>query len=184
MKSYLVLIVTSVFFASCLKQSIPDAMLAARRESTGGGTATLSYEVKGVPVQISVPDAANQPPGYRTLSCIKDAGSGYYALSGVSSIGEIAFLFYTDTLILGDYTYNGSYGEQFFTSYNNENQYTVVATDYLTFSITSYENSRISGNFSGQLTPMISDGNGGFEYGPYSSTKITKGVFKNVPVFY
>lgn len=182
MKFYLILITIFIFLTSCLKQSIPDAMLAAKRESTGGGTATLSYEVKGTPVQISVPNAANQTPGYRTLSCEKHPG--YYALSGISSTGEIAFLFYTDTLILGDYTYNGSYGEEFFMSYNNENQYTVVATDYLTFSVTSYENGRISGSFSGQLTPMISDGNGGFEHGPYSSTKVTKGVFQNVPVFY
>lgn len=182
MKSYLVLFVISIFFASCLKQSIPDAMLAARKGNTGVTTATLGYQVNGSPVQISVSDAINQSPGYRTLSCIKDAG--YYGLSGVSNTREISFVFFTDTLVLGDYSYNGSYGESFFLRYNGVEQYTAVATDYLTFSVTSYENSRISGSFSGQLTPMISDGNGGFTYGSYNSTKITNGVFKNVPVFY
>lgn len=181
MRYYLALIATCVFFASCLKQSIPDAMLAAKRESNGGATATLSYEINGNPVQISVPNAGSQNIWNKTLSC--DKYPGFYGLEGLSSTGEITFTFYTDTLTLGDYTYNGSYGEQFFARYNGVDLYTVVATDYLTFSVASYDNGRISGSFSGQLTPMISNGNNGFIHGDFNSTKITKGVFQNVPVF-
>lgn len=182
MRYYMVLITTCVFFASCLKQSIPDAMLSDKHRNTGGVTAMLSYEIKGIPVQISVPDAGSQNPLYATLSCIKYPG--FYSLSGLSSTGEITFTFYTDTLTLGNYTYNGSYGEEFFMSFYNENQYTVITTDYLTFSVTSYENGCISGSFSGQLTPMINNGNNGFIHGDYGSTKITNGVFQNIPVFY
>ncbi|MFT3751170.1 MAG: hypothetical protein QM768_22855 [Agriterribacter sp.] len=181
---YLLLFFTScISFASCLKQSIPDAMLAAKRDGVAAeSTATLSYEIKGIPVQISVPNAGSQNSLYATLSCVKFPG--FYALSGISNTGDISFRFYTDSLTLGDYTYNGSYGEEFFISYNGESEYSIVATDYLTFSVTSYENGRISGTFSGQLTPVISDGNNGFANGEYNSTKITKGIFKNVPVFY
>jgi hypothetical protein len=54
----------------------------------------------------------------------------------------------------------------------------------MSFNITSYSKGHISGNFSGILTPMIMAGNPNNTYGPSGSVSITKGSFKDVPVFY
>lgn len=157
-------------------------MLAAEGADPGGATATLSYELNGSPVQMTVPDAASQDPGSYTLGCTKSVG--YYRLSAQNFASGISFSFYTDSLTVGDYTYTGSSGEMFFISHYMENEHAYAASDYLTFTITSYKQGRISGNFSGELTPMIPDVNSNYTPGPLGSTKITKGVFQNVPVFY
>lgn len=86
MKYYLTGTILMIVFSSCLKQSIPDAMLG----STKGTTATLSYKINGNAVNISVDDADNQSvySGY-TLSVTKNAG--YYVLAASGSTGEITF---------------------------------------------------------------------------------------------
>mgnify|MGYP001598868340 FL=1 len=93
MKLYITAAVAAILFSSCLKQSIPDAMLAAKNSGGQGPvTATLSYEVNGNPVNISVNDADNQDRNYYTLGCGK---SGNYILEALSSSGEFTFTFYT-----------------------------------------------------------------------------------------
>ncbi len=52
----------------------------------------------------------------------------------------------------------------------------------MSFTITSYSNGHISGNFSGVLTPLADANNNVF--GDPGSVIITNGSFKNVPVFY
>ncbi|MGN6542515.1 MAG: hypothetical protein ACTHKY_17035 [Ginsengibacter sp.] len=183
MKFYLIASVMMIFFSSCLKQSIPDAMLASKNPGGhGSATATLSYEINGNSVNISVDDADNQSSPYRTLYCSKDPGS--YNLSGVSNTGEITFSFYTDSLTVGNYKYTGWYGDMFITDYNNRDAFIYAPSDSMSFNITSYNNGHISGNFSGVLTPMITAGNPHNTYGTPSSILITKGSFKNIPVFY
>ena len=159
MKLYLITAVISILLSSCLKQSIPDAMLASQNSGgQGGATATLSYKINGNAVNISVNDAESQNPNYYTLGCTKSAG---YSLDALSSSGEFTFTFYTDSLTIGNYKYTG-----------------------MSFNVTSYKNGLISGNFSGQLTPMISAGNPNNTYGVPGSVLITNGSFLNVPVFY
>lgn len=183
MKFYLIGAVMMIALSSCLKQSIPDAMLDPEHSGKGSTTATLSYEINGNAVNISVPDADHQSTyPYRTLYCSKDPG--YYNLGGVSNTGEIVFSFQTDSLKVGNYKYTGANGEIFFTDYNNTNEFIYAATDSMSFNITSYNNGHISGNFSGVLTPMIAAGNPRNTYGAASSVFITKGSFKNIPVFY
>jgi hypothetical protein len=182
MKFYLIVAATTLLFSSCLKESIPDAMLNSKRSSTGGGTASLSYELNGHPVQITVADAGNQDPIFYTLGCSKSAG--LYSLSGLSSSGETTFYFYTDSLTTIKYTYTGSYGDMYFISYNGEDEYAHAASDNLSFTITSYNKGHISGNFSGQLTPLIAAGTFNNIYGTPGSVMITNGSFQNVPVFY
>ena len=170
-----------IFLSSCLKQSIPDAMLASK--NSGGPsstTATLSYKINGNAVNISVDDADNQ--NFNRLECNKYAG--YYLLEGLSSSGETTFPFYTDSLIVGNYKYTSTYGDMFFISYNGTNEYVHAASDSMSFNITSCNNGHISGNFSGQLTPMITAGNPNNTYGALGSVLITNGSFQNVPVFY
>ena len=182
MKFYLIAAVLSVLLPSCLKQSIPDAMLAS--ENSGGQgdvTATLSYKINGNAVNITVSDAGSQDPNSYTLGCTKFGG---YILDGVSSSGEFTFNFGTDSLTIGNYIYTGIYGDMFFIDYNNQNEYAHAPTDSMSFNVTSYKNGLISGNFSGQLTPMISAGIPYNTYGAPGSTLITNGSFKNVPVFY
>ena len=183
MKLFLVTAVISILLSACLKQSIPDAMLA--KENSGGGgdvTATLSYKVNGNAVNLTVPDAESQNPNLYTLGCTK---SGGYILDAVTSTGEFTFTFYTDSLTTGHYSYTGSYGDMFFIDYNNQAEFAHYATDSMSFNVTSYKNGLISGNFSGQLSPLISDSNPNYSiYGTPGSILITNGSFQNVPVFY
>ena len=182
MKSYLITAVISILLSSCLKQSIPDAMLASQNSGgQGGATATLSYKINGNAVNISVNNAESQNPNYYTLGCTKSTG---YSLDGLSSSGEITFTFYTDSLTIGNYKYTGNYGDMYFISYNGQDEYAHVSSDSMSFNVTSFKNGLISGNFSGQLTPMISAGNPNNTYGVPSSALITNGSFQNVPVFY
>ncbi|CAN5697438.1 hypothetical protein BH11BAC3_BH11BAC3_23750 [soil metagenome] len=62
MKIYLIVAATTLLFASCLKQSIPDAILSAEQSGTGGGAATLTYKVNGNPVNIRVANARKPEP--------------------------------------------------------------------------------------------------------------------------
>lgn len=171
-----------IFLSSCLKQSIPDAMLGVK-DSGGQGkvTATLSYKINGNAVNISVADADNQN-GIYTLAC--SLNPGYYSLSGISNSGEISFAFYTDSLAVGNYKFLGTYGDMFFIEYNNTAEYVHAPSDSMSFNITSNNNRHISGNFSGVLTPLISAGSINNIYGDPGSVLITNGSFKNVPVFY
>ena len=63
-------------------------------------------------------------------------------------------------------------------------QYLYGPADYMSFTITSYANGHISGNFSGKLTPLVMAGNPNNYYGTPGSTLITNGSFNNVPVIY
>ncbi len=183
MKFYLLVTIIAILFSSCLKQSIPDAILNSKHYGTGvSTTATLSYELNGNPVKITVTDADNQDPNLYTLGCSKFAG--YYNLDGLSSSGETTFSFYTDSLTVGNYKYTGIYGDMFFISYNGENEYIHAASDSLGLTITSYNGGHISGSYSGQLTPLITAGNPNNTYGTPGSVMITNGSFQNVPVFY
>jgi len=167
-----------IFLSSCLKQSIPDAMLNPGGSSST--TATLSYKINGNAVNISVDDADNQ--NIDRLYCSKDAG--YYLLQGVSSSGEFVFPFYTDSLTVGNYKYTSYYGDMYFINYNGTNEYVHAASDSMSFNVTSSNNGHISGNFSGQLTPLITASNVNNIYGAPGSVLITNGSFQNVPVIY
>lgn len=180
MKFYLTIAATTLVLSSCYKQSIADAMLGVTgsKQTT---TATLSYEINGNPVSISVKDADHQLAGSPTLYCEK---SGGYILSGISSFGEIVFTFHTDSLIVGNYKYTSYYGPMYVTSFEGKPQYVYNPGDNMNFTVTSYTDGHISGNFSGQLTPAISPGYPDNIYGTPGSVLIKNGSFKNVPVFY
>src|ERR1700733_11218964 len=157
-------------------------MLHAKTSSTGGATATLSYELNGNPVKITVANAGNQDPNAYMLGVNKSPG--LYIFSGLGSTGETNFLFYTDSLTAIKYTCTGNYGDMFFISYNGQDEFVHVESDFLSLTITSCNNGRISGTFSGQLTPIINAGAINNTFGNPGSIMITNGVFENVPVFY
>jgi hypothetical protein len=181
MKFYFISFVVMILFSSCLKQSIPDAMLG-KTNGGKGTTATLSYQLNGNAVNISVDDADNQSAySNYTLSVTKNMG--YYVLSGTGSTGETTFNFFTDSLRVGNYKYTGANGEIFVIDYNNTDEFVYAASDSMSINITSYQNGHISGNFTGVLTPMVAAGNPYNTYGSPSSVLITNGSFKNVPVF-
>ncbi|HSZ87652.1 MAG TPA: hypothetical protein VK787_16580 [Puia sp.] len=182
MKFYLITIAATISLSSCLKQSIPDAMLNSENSSGQGNvTATLSYKVNGNPVNLTVADAKNQDPTGYTLGCSKE--STYYDFDAVTSAGEFTFMFLTDTLTTGNYNITGNL-DFFITEYNGTNDYLQSATDSIGFTVTSSKNGLISGTFSGRLTPLISQNYPNDIYGTPSSVLITEGSFKNVPVFY
>ena len=177
MKFFFSLFAITILLSSCFKKSIADAML----DSAKGATATLSYEINGTPVTISERDADNQSGGYYTLSCVKSNG---YDLSGVSSFGEFTFTFPTDSLKVGNYKYTSGSGPMYITDYNGQPCYVAGPTDNMNFNVTSYKDGRISGNFTGQITPSVTQGTYGNVYGAFGSVVIKNGFFSNVPVLY
>ena len=96
----------------------------------------------------------------------------------------MTFTFGTDSLTVGNYDYDGIYGDLFVLSYNGEDEFVHDPSDFISFNITSYSQGHISGNFSARLTPMITAGYPNNVYGPPGSVLVTNGSFKNVPVFY
>jgi hypothetical protein len=175
MKSYLIIGAVAMLFSSCLKQSIPDAMLD-KPGNKNKIIATLSYEVNGAPVSISVEDADNPLANNNRLDCTKLNG---YILSGVSNYGDFIFTFFTDSLKVQNYRYTSSVlGPTYVTTFGAA-QYIYGPADYMSFTITSYANGHISGNFSGRLTPQVNN-----YYGTSGSTLIMNGLFNNVPVIY
>lgn len=181
-KFYLATVLMAIIFVGCLKQSIPDAMLGAKNSGKHATTATLNYKINGTAVNLSVADADNQAAGNYTLSCNKYPG--YFGLDAVTNSGEFTFLFYTDSLTVGNYKYIGTYGDMFFIDYNNTAEFVHDPSDSMSFNITSYSNGHISGNFSGVLTPLVTGSTINNIYGISSSVFITEGSFQNVPIFY
>ena len=187
MKQFGAYILVAILLSSCSKQSIADAMLQKEEQGSGVGAISMSYKVNGALVKTVVSDAGNQSGSFYKLSCKKDTyeinGMNYprFVLSFLSTSGELAFVFNTDILKTTNYVYIGSYGTQQFLYYNNINGYTHYASDSLSFNITTNTNNRISGNFSGKLTP---DGPTPNTYGAPGSIAITNGTFENIPVVY
>ena len=180
MKFYLIIAAITILLPSCLKQSIPDAMLGISGKQTKI-TATLRYEINGNLVSITVEDADRQGPGIHTLECVK---SSNYVLSGITSSGDFVFTFFTDSLKVGNYNYASSYGPMYISTFQGKAQYVYGPTDHMSFNVTTYNDGHISGNFSGQLTPVITPGFPNNIYGVPGSVSIKNGSFTNVPVAY
>ena len=192
MRQLLIAFLMIIFLSSCLKQSIADAMIADQNPGTQGGNhpgvATMTYVINGNTVTTSVNDPDSQSPNAYQLGCSKILYPGttnpLYNLDCLSTSGEMTFTFGTDSLTVGHYSYTGVYGDIFVLDYNNTDEFVHDPSDSISFNITSYSQGHISGNFSGKLTPMITAGNPNNVYGSPGSVLITKGSFKDVPVFY
>ena len=178
---YIVIAACAFLLSSCYKQSIADAMLTASgRKSV---TATLNYQINGTPVSVSVMNADNQAAtGFHALECVKQGG---YVFSGVISLGvELVYIFNTDSLKVGNYKTTGIYSDNYVTTFQGRPQYLYGPSDFMSFTVTSYKNGHISGNFSGQLTPAIAQNYPNNIYGAMGSVVIKNGSFTNVPVIY
>ena len=192
MRRLLIAFLVIISQSSCFKQSISDAMIASQNSGTRGGSspgvATLTYAVNGNIVITTVNDPDSQSPTSYQLGCSKTVYPGtnstVYSLDCLGTSGEMGFTFFTDSLTVGNYTYTGMYGDMFILSYNGTDEFVHDPADSISFNVTSYSNGHISGNFSGRLTPMIMAGNPYNTYGNPGSILITKGSFKDVPVFY
>ncbi|HVS97023.1 MAG TPA: hypothetical protein VHE54_11085 [Puia sp.] len=190
MKQLLVVASAMTLLSSCLKQSIADAMLA-KQQSGGSGSpavATMTYAVNGNTVTNSVKDPDSQSPTAYQLGCSKTiypgTSSTVYILDCVTASGEMTFTFPTDSLAVGNYSYSGVAAELFVLSYNGTDAFLYVPTDSVGFNVTSYTKGHISGTFSARLTPMVTAGYPNNTYGTPGSVIVTKGSFKDVPVFY
>jgi hypothetical protein len=189
MRQLLVGCLVIIFLSSCLKQSIADAMIANEDAKNGSpSVATMTYAVNGHSVTTTVNHPDKQSPGYYQLACSKTFYPGtnfpLYNLECVGTTGEMVLTFFTDSLAVGNYTISGgTFPELFVLDYNNTNGVVVYPGDNININITSYTKGHISGNFSGALTPMMS-GYPANSYGSPASILITKGSFKDVPIFY
>lgn len=181
MKYYVLAAIVALSLSSCLKESIPDAMLASKNAKT---TVSISYEVNGNAMNLSVSDFYNWNGSSYSLSCRKN--SGYYSFdAGTSLFDEVTFDFNVDSLAIRNYKYTGADGTRFIALCNMAEEYVYAPSDSMSFNVTSYTNGRISGNFSGVLTPQLFNSSTNNSYfGTAGSVHITNGSFKNVPVFY
>jgi hypothetical protein len=126
-----------------------------------------------------VRDAGNRVGGYYTLSCHKSNGG--YNLSGITGNGEFTFTFYTDSLKVGNYKYTAT--QAYVTDFGYP-CYMAGPTDNMNINVTSYKNGRVSGNFTGQISPATMQGPYGPVFGTFGSVVIKNGLFSNVPVIY
>ena len=172
-KFYWILAVLIVSLSSCLKQSIADAMQDS--PETKKITATLSYEINGSKVNVTVADADRQVAGSRRLSCEKSNG---FVLGAVIDNGDFVFTFFTDSLRLGNYKYLGSLWSKLCYHLPGTAAICLCCSDNMNFNITNNTNGHISGNFTGKLTPYTNPA-----YGAIGSVIITNGSFTNIPVF-
>src|SRR3954470_5366221 len=99
MKQFLAYVLVAITLSSCLKETIPGAMLKAEEQRLGGSAISMSYQVNGVLVKTTVNDATNYNGTYHQLSCekatysVNDNGNYYrYGLSFLSTSGELTFL--------------------------------------------------------------------------------------------
>lgn len=182
MKSYIISVTIAVFLSSCLKESIPEAML--NKKNGPKVTATFSYKLNGTPVSLTVDDVRNQNTvPYYTIGCSKIPGR--YEMFAMLEAGGISLSFFTDTLSVKNYNYTvADVGEKDVLDYFNQTEFLHAATDRISINITSHNNEYVSGNFSAVLTPMVNGGTIPYIFGTPSSIVVTEGSFKNVPVFY
>jgi hypothetical protein len=85
---------------------------------------------------------------------------------------------------VGNYNYTSNYGPLYVTTFGGYPQYVYGPTDNMSFTITTYKDRHISGNFSGRLTPAIIPGYPNNVYGVPGSLLIKNGSFNNVPIVY
>ena len=59
----------------------------------------------------------------------------------------MAYIIFTDSLALGNYSYNGIYGDMFVLSYSGTDEFVHDLSDCISFNITSYSQGHISEKF-------------------------------------
>ncbi|RYY43904.1 MAG: hypothetical protein EOO06_19005 [Chitinophagaceae bacterium] len=185
MKFYSIAIVAAIFLSSCLKESIPEAMM--NKKNGPKVKATFNCKVNGDPVILLLEDARDQSTANYSLACTKEVG--HYSLYARTSSGGKMLYFVTDSLAVGNYRTSTANVWQMWIMDHAFNGFSYshfihASGDYLDINITSHANGYISGNFSGRLTPLIDGGTNPYIFGPSSSTIVTEGSFSNVPVFY
>ena len=182
MKSLVATIILALFFTSCLKESIPEAM--ANKKNGPKVPASFSFKVNGITKSYSVEDVRKES-GYASpsFSCTKTAGR--YNIFGKVEIGAAYFSIFTDSLSVRNYTYTpADIGSTAVADTGYLPFYIYAPTDRISINISSHSNGYISGNFTALLTPVIDGSRIPYTYGAPSSIAITEGSFKNVPVFY
>lgn len=178
MKSLVATITLALFFASCLKESIPEAI--ANKKNGPKVPASFSFKVNGITKSYSVADVRKEITySSPSFSCTKTADR--YNIFGKVEIGSAYFSIFTDSLSVGNYTQT-TVTAKADTGYLPF--YIYAPTDRVSINISSHSNGYISGNFTALLTPVIDGSRIPYTYGAPSSIAITEGSFKNVPVFY
>ena len=93
--------------------------------------------------------------------------------------------FHTDSLHEIHYHYDSLGGDVLGNIVDNSNgSAPYFKDDYLDVNITSYKNSRISGNFNGKFSPFTIGPNWVFDYNSRGSKLITEGRFDSLAVYY
>lgn len=182
MKYTALLLTLSIFLSSCLKESIPGAML--KKQHGTAVPASFSYKLNGNPVNLTIDDVRNQiTVPFAPLSCTKVPGR--YEMFAMTEAGGFSLFFFTDSLVVGSYNYTtGDVGEMYVLDYFNQTEFLHAPTDRVSINVTSKANGYISGNFSAVLTPMVDGSTNPYIFGTPSSINVTEGKFSNVPLFY
>lgn len=182
MKSLIVTISLALFFASCLKESIPEAI--DNKKNGPKVPASFSFKVNGIARSYSVEDVRKERTySYPIFSCRKEVNR--YDIHGQVESSSAYFSVYTDSLSVGNYSYTiADAGTREIADTGYLPFFLLAPTDKINISISAHSNGYISGNFNAVLTPAIAGSSFPFTFGAPGSIVITEGSFKNVPVFY
>jgi hypothetical protein len=182
MKYCIAALTLAILLSSCLKESIPEAML--KKQHGTAVPARFSYKLNGNPVTLTIDDVRNQiTVPYAPLGCTKVPGR--YEMFAMTEAGGFSLFFFTDSLAVGAYNYTtGDVGEMYVLDYFNQSEFLHAATDRVNINITSHSNGYINGTFTALLTPLVDGGTNPYIFGTASSINVTEGSFTNVPVFY
>ena len=172
------LLVLSIIWMSCNK----DNTTSTPQFNTKG---SIQYKVNGTAISI---DNANVLSGEAVLFTKQLKGSMLahtrYALKAQQGTSNALILnIQTDSLLQVNYHYDSVTVSTnpsellFVVDLNGQVASLVFSTDNFDINITSYQNSAISGTFTGKLSP-------GSAYNTRGTFVITDGVFNNIPVTY
>lgn len=179
MKTFFTILLAGLFIISC-SDSTP--------EPSNSATGSISYKVNG---QLVVYDNANFSSGeYAGLAkqlrgtAIPATRYVVNAQKGSSNLLQSGII--TDSLTVGTFRYDSvsvATGAAFLANnvlYNGAASTVFYNGDFLEFKITSHTGGRVSGTFTGRMSPLA----GALSYATKGTTVITEGVINNVPVIY
>ena len=177
MKKITVAILLISAFISCKKEN------NNQNNSTGSTHGRIEYKINGQLQAYENLDALTQYALiYKRLSSVPQNNKYQInAFNGANTVMGSAIII--DSLRTGTYVIDSAASQL---TYENNIRFNGIQSsiffngDNLTFNITSHSNGRVSGTFTGKLTPL----NGTFNYADKSTTVITEGKIDNVQVIY
>jgi hypothetical protein len=172
-KTIVFLLLVILIFISCIKDST--------NQTTNSGS--IQYKVNGNDVSFDIFGYSTDQYAIIWKQFPPTTISTRYTLTAKTGANGLVFTIPTDSLKQTVYHYDSTalfVGAAQFVRYNGVGSFVSTKNDYFDIIVTAYSNGRVSGTFSGKLTPSDSLGT----IGPPSSVTVTEGKFNNVEVIF